>query len=500
MVRPEDPRRTVPARVLPAVLALLALGLAACSHAPTAPPVEPLLPAVPAGWREPSPWVSAANADSLPREAWWTLYGDARLDALQQRLLAHSPDLAAALARYDQARAAVAQAGAAQLPTVNTSLALQRNRQSEKRPLRVLGPNSPDEYGSNTLGLDIGYEVDLWGRVRLQVEAATAGEQAAQADLAAARLLLQAQLADSWWQLRGLDRDAALLRDTEAALVRALALVTQRHDAGLSSGLDLARAQAQLAATRSQARQSAAQRGLVAHAIAALVGESAAGLPLEAAAPGAPMAALPAVPTGLPSTLLQRRPDIAAAQRRIYAAKAGVGMADAAFFPSLTLSAVGGYQSSDLAHFLRAPNLFWTLGPSLAANLFDGGRRRAEASRVQAVLDETSARYRAQVLTAFQQVEDALLLLGQYAEAAAQEAVAVDAAQRALDLATSRYREGAASYLDVVSAQTTLLQAQRAALDLGTRQRRAHVQLVRALGGGWQDGPAVSQLTSATTK
>ena len=417
--------------------ACLTLALAACVQSPVAPPVQPPALALPADFREPLPWVAASPADALPRDAWWTIYRDPTLDALQQRLLASSPDLAAALARYDQARASTTQVAAAQLPTVNTSLALQRNRQSEKRPLRVLGPNSPNDYSSDTLGIDIGYELDLWGRVRHLVEGGLAGEQAAQADLAAARLLLQAQLADSWMQLRGLERDAQLLRDTEAALLKALDLATQRHDAGLASGLDVARAQAQLAATRSQAHQSRAQRGLVEHAIATLVGDAGPVLALpdagsasstdagHAAAPVATDAPLPPLPTGLPATLLQRRPDIAAAERRVAAANASLGVARTAYFPAVTLSAVGGYQTSDLAHFLRAPNLFWTLGPTLAANLFDGGRRRAEEARVTAVLEEAGARYRAQVLLAFQQVEDNLLLLTQYAEAGAQEALAV---------------------------------------------------------------------------
>jgi NodT family efflux transporter outer membrane factor (OMF) lipoprotein len=367
------------------------------------------------------------------------------------------------------------------------SLNTQRLEQSDRRPLRVLGPNSPDRYGSTTLGVDIGYEFDLWGRVESQVAVGVASEQAAGADLAAARLVLQAQLADSLLLLRGLDREAVLLRETDAALNTALDTVKRRHAGGVASGLDLARPQAQLASTRSQARQSAAQRAIVEHLIASLVGEPASTFTI---APSAPELVLPDVPTGVPSMLLQRRPDISAAELRVAAANASVGVARAAFFPAVTLGAALGLQSADAGRFLQASNLFWALGPTLVQSLFDGGRRRAEAERVEAALEEAAARYRGVVLTAFQQVEDQLALQREYAAAATSEAAAVAAARRSLELASARYREGASSYLEVVSSQTALLQAQRGALDLTTRQRRASVQLVRALGGGWTGRPA----------
>jgi len=454
--------------------------LAACSHTP--PPVLPQFP-LPETYKEAAPWVAAQPADARPRDPWWRLYGDSELDGLQQRLVEHSPDLAAALARYRQSQAALDQVRANRLPSVSGSLNVQRDRQSEMRPLRVLGPTSPNEYSSNTLGLDLEYEIDLWGRVRDLVSAGEALDQASQADLASARLSLQAQLADLYIALRGLDRDALLLRDAEAAYGRALDLVTRRHDGGVSSGLDLSRAQAQLDTTRSQARQSQAQRAVLEHAIAALVGEPASGFSIELRAVEI---ALPAVPVGLPSTLLERRSDIAAAERRVAAANASLGVAKAAYFPSVMLRALGGYQSSDLGRFLRAPNLYWAIGPTLVLNLFDGGRRKAEEARVRAVLEESGARYRGVVVGAFQQVEDNLALLNHYGAAAESETAAVAASQRALDHATARYREGAVSYLEVVTSQTATLQAQRSALDLSTRQRRASVQLIRALGGGWE--------------
>ncbi len=465
-------------------LALVTAALLAGCASTQQPPVElPQIPAV-AAFKEGAPWTTAAPADHAPRGDWWTLYGDAELDGLQKRLIEGSPDLAAALARYEQARAATVQLRAAELPSLSGSLNLQRDRQAELRPLRVLGPTSPDTYGSYTAGLDLEYELDLWGRVRQQVNAGLASEQAAQADLASARLSLQAQLADSYIALRGLDRDYALLHEAVQAYDKARALIRQRHEAGVSNGLDLARAEAQLESARSQARQSQAQRALVEHSIAALLGEPASNFSI---APRLADIALPAIPTGLPSTLLQRRPDIAAAERRVTAANASVGVARAAVFPSVMLSALFGYQSSDLSHFIAAPNIFWALGPTLAGSLFDGGRKKAEIARTQAVLDENGARYRGVVIGAFQQVEDQLALLQHYGAAAEAEAAALAASERALTLANNRYREGAASYLEVVTSQTATLQSQRSAAELATRQRRASVQLIKALGGGWQD-------------
>ncbi|MDH0867643.1 efflux transporter outer membrane subunit [Mitsuaria sp. GD03876] len=477
----------VPGAVRRAGLVALALAalVAGCAQAP-----KEQLPEVPmaSAFKEArGPWVEAGASTAAPiaLDGWWQVYGDAELDALQQRLVENSPDLASALARYQQARAATDTLRAAQSPTLNTSLNGQRDRQSEKRPLRVLGPTSPDWYNSATLGLDLSYEVDLWGRVSQQVRAGVASERAAAADLAAARLALQAQLADSMLQLRGLDRDNALLADAEEAYARAFDLISRRHDAGIASGLDQARAEGQLESARSQRRQSQAQRAVLEHAIAALVGANASTFRIEPST--ARDLAMPVVPPGLPSTLLERRPDIAAARQRVVAATATLGAAKTAFFPSVVLSAQGGFQSSDFGRFIEAPNLFWAIGPTLALNLLDGGRRKAEEARATAALDESAQRYRGTVLAAFQQVEDQLVLLDRYGEALEAEKKSVDAAERSLALATNRYRAGAAAYLEVVTSQTAGLQARRSAVDLATRQRRATVALVRALGGGWRE-------------
>ena len=466
------------------VAALVVALVAGCAQPP-----KTTLPDVPmaTSFKEArGPWVEAGASAAAPiaLDGWWKSYGDPELDALQQRLVEHSPDLASALARYQQARAATDSLRSAQSPTLNSSLNGQRDRQSERRPLRVLGPTSPDWYNSATLGLDLSYEVDLWGRISQQVRAGLASERAAAADLAAARLALQAQLADSLLQLRGIDRDNALLADAEEAYTRAFDLISRRHQAGIASGLDQARAEGQLESARSQRKQSQAQRAVLEHAIAALVGANASSFRIEPAA--SLELAMPVVPTGLPSTLLERRPDIAAAQQRVVAATATLGVAKTAFFPSVMLSAQGGFQSSDFGRFLEAPNLFWAIGPTLAYNLFDGGRRKAEDARAAAALDESAQRYRGTVLAAFQQVEDQLVLLDRYGEALEAENKSVDAAERSLALATNRYRAGAAAYLEVVTSQTAGLQARRSAVDLATRQRRATVALVRALGGGWQ--------------
>jgi NodT family efflux transporter outer membrane factor (OMF) lipoprotein len=466
---------------------LLALAAAAmlggCSFEPALH--IPEVPAAPA-YKEESPWTRAAPADELPREAWWTLYGDAELDALQARLVAGSPDLAAALARYQQARAFTDQLRSGLYPSITASASAERDRQSQQKPLRVLGPTSPDYYNTVTLGGAVDYEFDLWGRIRNQVAAGAATEAAAQADLESARLSLQAQLADNYIALRGLDREVALFDGTVTAYGKALDLTRSRHDGGIASGLDVSRAETQLESARSQVAQEKAQRAVLEHAIAALIGESPSRFTIE---PRLAEIKLPSIPPGVPSTLLQRRPDIAAAQRRIMAANASIGVARAAYFPDITLSGTAGYQNAGMGNLIAAPNLFWSIGPSLLLTVFDAGKRDAQVVQARAVLDENAALYRGVVLGAFQQVEDNLALLNHYRTAAQAEKSAADAAQRSLDFATSRYRDGAATYLEVVISQAAALQAQRDALDLDTRQRRASVQLVRALGGGWSATP-----------
>ena len=482
------------AKVESALALAAALALGGCSLAP--PLKVPDVP-VAASYKEEAPWTKAEPADRLPRDAWWSLYGDADLAALEKKLIANSPDLAAALARYQEAQAVSDQLRSGLFPTLFGTANAQRDRQSEKKPLRVLGPTSPNEYGSYTVGAELDYEVDLWGRVRNEVASGNASAQAAEADLESARLSLEAGLADTYIVLRGLDREVQLLKDTVTAYEKALDLTKARRSGGIASGLDVARAQTQLDSARSQVEQTLAQRALSEHAIAALIGESASSFAIE---PRLADIALVQVPPGVPSTLLQRRPDIAAAERRVEAANAQIGVARAAFFPAITLDAQAGFQSSEAGNWIKAPNTYWSIGPSLLLTLFDAGKRKAEVAQAQAALDEAGAKYRSVAVQAFREVEDNLALLNHYRSAAESDKSAVEAAQRTLDFSLTRYREGAVSYLDVVTAQTTMLDIQREALDLDTRQLRASVQLIRAIGGGWSDASAPLASTSGGCK
>jgi multidrug efflux system outer membrane protein len=457
--------------------ALCATSLAGCNFAPAYSPPNLTLPTA---YKETGPWTEAQPGDALPRGAWWTRFGDPTLDQLEAQVLAANPNLAAALAAYDQSRAFAAEARSYLLPTVTGLDSNTYNRQSDERPLR--GSDQPNEYAVNQLGGEVDYEFDFWGKIRNRVAAGAAQAQASAADLATARLSLQVQLADAYLALRGLDAQAKLLADTVAAYSRALDLTQTRHSGGVASGLDVDRASTQLSSAKAQVSDVAAQRALYEHAIASLVGQPASSFALQPAVLQLP---IPIMPAGVPSVLLQRRPDIAAAERRAFAANRQIGVARAAYYPSITLDAQGGWQNTGGNDFLVAPNTFWTIGPQLALTLFDGGRRKATVAASKAAFTQASASYRATVLAAFQQVEDQLALSNRYATEAQDEAAAVTSAQATTELSLIRYREGATNYLDVVTAQTAELQAQQTQLTLQTRRQQASANLVRALGGGW---------------
>ena len=459
--------------------AALTLVLSACS---LAPPLK--TPVIPAGdaYKEIGPWTQAQPADRLPRDSWWALYGNAELDALEKRLIDGNPTLAAALANYAQARALADQARAGLFPTLDLNASAARNRESINAPLR--GPTTPTYFNANTLGGSVSYELDLWGRIRNEVAAGEANAAASAADLENARLSLIAQLVDDYIQLRSLDRDSAILDETVQTFTRALKLTEQRHDAGIAPGLDVSQAQTQLNVALSQAAQTLAQRALMEHAIAALLGVSASTFSLN---PAIVAITLPHTPSGVPATLLERRPDIAAAQRRMIAANANIGVARAAYFPTLTLGAQGGFQSTAASNLLSAPSSFWAIGPNALLSLFDGGLRRAQVAQARAEFDASAANYRSIVVSAFQQVEDSLATLNHFHDASIDEKAAVDAAQRTLDFSMALYKQGATDYLTVVTSQTALLQAQLEALNLDTIQLTASVDLIRALGGGWED-------------
>ena len=461
-----------------ATLTLL-LGVGGCS---LAPPMK--TPDVPPGeaYKELGPWTQAQPADRLPRDSWWMLYETPEIDDLQKRLIAGNPTLAAALADYAQAKALSDQARAGLFPTLNLNAGTTRNRESVHAPL--IGPTTARYYDDNVVGGSVSYELDLWGQIRNQVVAGAANAQASADDLENARLSLLAQLVEDYVQLRSLDREDAILEDTVKNYDHALTLTVQRHGAGIAAGLDVAQAQTQLDTARSQAAQVLAQRALMEHAIAALLGVSASTFSI---APALVDIKLPQIPAGVPTTLLERRPDIAGAQRRMIAANANIGVARAAYFPSLTLGAQGGFQSTGFSNWLSAPSSFWAVGPNALVYLFDGGLRRAQVAQARAEFDASAANYRGVVVTAFQQVEDSLANLNHYYDAAKEEKAAVDAAQRTLDLSMALYKQGAADYLTVVTSQTALLQAQLQDLNLDTLQLSASVDLIRALGGGWQD-------------
>lgn len=462
----------------PALAAALASLLAACNMAPAyqVPAID-----LPAQYKdEPAPWTPAQPADQLPRGSWWTLYHNAELGTLEDQLERNNPDLAAALAHYDAARAFDAQVASQQYPLVSGAVDASRNRESDTRPLR--GSNLPNEYSSDTADVGVTYDLDLWGRIRNEVRAAHAETAAAAADLASARLSLEAQLADDYVSLLGQDREIKLLLDTADAYQKALAMTQTLHEGGLVSGLDVSRAQAQLDNARVQVSDLRAQRALLEHAIAVLVGAVPAGFSLPA---DYTLIDLPQIPAGVPSSLLQRRPDIAAAERRTAAANASIGVARAAFYPDISLSALIGVQSTSTSNWLSAPSSIWSIGPNLTQYLFDGGLRSAQLARAKALSTEAGDRYRAVVLEAFRQVEDNLSLLANYQAESADQAAEVEATRRTLDLSMEQYRDGAVDYLNVVESQTAALAAQRAGLQLETRRLRASVNLVRALGGGW---------------
>ncbi|WP_314372324.1 efflux transporter outer membrane subunit [Sphingomonas paucimobilis] len=464
-------------------LAGAALGLlGGCSMAPAYHP--PAMPTPPAfkevSSTSDSVWKPAGGLTTAPRGDWWTGFGDPTLNQLEARIDADSPTLAAALARYDLARATLAGARSGLFPHVELTPGLIRNRQSDERPLR--GGNQPDFYTAATLGGDISYEADLWGRVRNSVASGRALAEASRDDLAAVKLALQGQLATDFVQLRGQDQQLALLTQTITAFAKADALTRNRFRGGIATGMDVGRAGALLGEARAQYAETEAARAITEHAIASLVGQPAStfSIPHRDGA-----MTLPAIPIGLPSTLLARRPDVAAAERRMAAANARIGVAKAAFFPQITLGGAGGFQSTALAGLVAAPNLFWAIGPGAILNLFDGGKRRAEVAAARADWNGAVADYRTHALGAFQDVEDALATLHHLGEAQAAQDQAVASATRTEQIALDRYIKGAATYLDVATAQESALHDRQAALALENRRLMAGVALIRALGGGW---------------
>ncbi|MGH9502355.1 MAG: efflux transporter outer membrane subunit [Terriglobales bacterium] len=451
----------------------------------------------PPGYKEvPPDWKTAQPSDQIAKGKWWEIFQDPQLNALEDQVNVSNQNLKAAEAQFRQARALVRLNRAAYYPTVTAGASAEREHVSEHRPLvsTLTQTNGTDLV----IPVDVSYEADVFGRVRHTVEAARSNAQASAADLESVRLSLHAELAFDYFQMRTLDAEEQLLQSNVTSFEKALELTQNRYTGGVASAVDVAQAQTQLENTRTQAIDVRIQRSQNEHAIATLIGQPASLLTVSVAAWNSPP---PQIPPGLPSELLERRPDIAAAERRVAVSNAQVGVARAAYFPIFTLTGSGGFESTAITTLIQGPSGFLTAGASAAVTAFDGGRRRAVSDQARAAYDESVANYRQTVLTAFQEVEDnlaALRILND--EARAQEA-AVAAAEHSLQLSTNRYRGGVVSYLEVTTAQSTALADERAAVDILRRRMAASVSLIKALGGGWNSAslPSVKLETHPQT-
>lgn len=460
-------------------LALLAL--LASTGCDFAPKYKPPVTAIPIAYKETGPWQPATPADTLPRGPWWRMYGDPELDRLETALVAANPDLAAAVAHYDIARAVAAQTRAGLFPSVFAGAFL-TGTGSPISSKSVRATIASNYFGYNTANAEVQYDVDIWNRVHNQVATGKALAQASAADLANVQLSLEIQLATAYINLRGLDAEAKLLADTVIAYGKALNIVQNRFAGQIASGLDVSRASTQLEAARAAEQDVIAQRALYEHAIASLIGQPASNVSIPPAVVTIP---IPHIPTGVPSVLLQRRPDIASAERQVAAANAQIGAARAAFYPDLTLGLGGGVENTGWLWLAATPFSFWSIGPKLVAPLFQGGLLRAQLAEAYAQMRQTSEQYRSVVLAAFQQVEDALSLLNNLGREAGVSQAAVTEATRTLNMSLAMYMDGAVNYLEVAVAQEQLLAQQVATITLETRRQLASVQLIQALGGGW---------------
>jgi outer membrane protein, multidrug efflux system len=460
---------------------LLGAGLAGCAVGPNY--VRPAVETPPA-WQLEAPWREGTPEDAAPKGAWWQRFGDARLDALQQQALERSPTLALASARLGQARAVVAATSSSQLPSVNLGARAARQDISANRPLSsYASPNFSTVQNDFLLALTVSYEVDLAGRVQRTIEGARASAEQAAADFENTRLLLGTDLATAYFNLRATDIEIDVLVRSLALQQSSLDYVKTRHDLGVASGLDVAQQQALLDATVTQLELLRRQRGPFEHAVATLTGTPA---PSFALAPDLREIVPPPVPLGVPSDVLERRPDVASAERAMAAANAQVGVARAAYYPSITLAPSGGFESHSLASLFDASSLLWSLGASLAQPIFSAGRLDASVAFARANYDATVASYRHTVLTAMQEVEDGITGLAALERADTQARTTVATSRLVLELATARYEGGATTYLDVITAQLALLNAERLAAQLSGQRLLTSVFLIKALGGDWE--------------
>ncbi len=429
-------------------------------------------------------WRTATPAAHLPKGAWWEIFGDPELNRLEQQAAAANQSLHAAVARFEQARANADVARSGLFPRIGAGFAATRQRASENRPSNLTGEavgNSPT-YNTFVLPFDLSYELDLWGRVRRQVEAAKASVQADAADLEAVRLAIAAEVAADYFTLRALDAEKAALAASIEAYRRSLELTRNRRAGGLVSDLDVAQAETGLNTAEAQLPALRLARSRFEHALAVLTGQPASLFQLPAAPLGI---APPEIPAELPSALLERRPDVAAAEQRMAAANASIGVAKAAFFPTVRFNGLAGFQSIDAGTLFDWPSRFWAVGPSLTLPLFEGGQRQAKLRATKAAYEETVARYRQTVLTAFAEVEDNLAAQGLLARQYEQELEALAAARRQLEIANNRYRSGLVTYLQVATAQNATLERERVVARLRGQRFAAAVALVKALGGSF---------------
>ncbi len=440
-------------------------------HRPSAPTTPKFKSA--AGWQPAHP------ADQQMRGHWWEVYGDSELNSLEEKVSVSNQSLKITITQYTQARAMVKYQRANYFPFLNAGVNVTRQRGSEHRTFYFPSLN---QYNDFTLPLDVSWEPDIWGRVRRTVRAARENAQASAADIVNVQLILQAELALDYFQMRGLDAQQSILDETVGADEKALQLTLQLFHAGLDSDLDVQQARTQLELTRAQDQDVAIARAQDEHAIAILIGEPPASLTIPARVVAYTP---PSIPPGLPSQLLERRPDIAIAERQMASANEQIGIARSAYYPNFTISGIGGVESSRPGNWFTGPSTFWSMGLSAADTLVDWGQRHALNTMAQANYDGTVANYRQTVLTAYQEVEDNLIALHILERETQTQNLAVASAQQQMDLAMKLYTRGLDPYLNVIQAQSVVLSSELTSANLVTRRMTASVLLVKALGGGW---------------
>jgi NodT family efflux transporter outer membrane factor (OMF) lipoprotein len=468
--------------ILKTLTPLLLLALAGCTVGPDyhRPAVE-----IPAAYKEAGDWKPAEPGDAAPRGNWWEIYRDAELNSLVAQIAISNQNVAVAAAQYRQALALLGVAEAGYYPTVGAGLAVGRGQGSA--PSSSIGtstvtPGSP-VYNIVRPTLSASWEPDIWGQIGRGVESSQASAQASQSDLQSALLSAQGTLVQSYFQLRVSDEQQRLLMQTSDAYQRSLQITQNRYASGVASRVDVAMAETQLKSAQAQAVDLGVQRAQLEHAIAVLIGKPPAEFQIK---PVNGLPALPPVPPGIPSALLERRPDIAGAERRMAAANAQIGVAQGAFFPALTLTGAAGYQNSSFSNLLTLPNRFWSVGSSLALTVFNGGAFSAQKSAAIASYDASVASYRQTVLSSFQEVEDNIAALRQLAEETSVQDAATYSANQALLLTRNQYQAGTVSYLNVVIAQAAALNAQQTSLNITGRRLLANAALIKALGGNWK--------------